>query len=456
MRSILVSLLTALTFSAMSQPYQPNWASLDNRPVPEWYQDAKFGIFIHWGVYSVPSYAPKDVSLYARYAEWYWKRLVDSTAEGHAQFVAYHNRVWGEDFKYPDFVQHFKAELFEPTDWATLFKKAGARYVVLTSKHHDGFALWPSAQSWNWNAVDVGPHRDLAGDLMQAVRAEGLRMGYYYSLYEWFNPLYQQNPDRYVEEHMLPQLNDLVTRYKPDLVWTDGEWDLPSERWHSPEWLAWLYNESPVKRDVVVNDRWGKETRSKHGGFYTTEYGLVHNDEQSGQMARPWEECRGIGHSFGYSRAEEVSDYQSSKDLIHLLVGLVGRGGNLLLNIGPTADGRIPVIMQQRLLDMGTWLEANGEAIYGTRMWTGSAANEQEGVFFTQKGADLYVLCTQYPATLRLKGVAGGKVRLLGREAAVKTKQSGGQLTITPPAILPLGDARDYAFVFKIEGGAGR
>jgi alpha-L-fucosidase len=284
---------------------EPVWASIDARPTPGWFEDAKLGIFIHWGVYSVPSFAPRsEVGIYARYSEWYWKRLTTPDMEGHAQFKAFHDRVYGPATRYQDFAPRWKAELYEPAQWAELFERAGARYVVLTSKHHDGFCLWPSAQSWNWNAADVGPHRDVAGDLVTAVRARGLKMGFYYSLYEWSNPLYLQDVDRYVDTHMLPQMKDLVTRYEPDVFWTDGEWDHPSSTWRSEEFLAWLFNESKVGKTVAVNDRWGKETRSRHGGYYTTEYGLVHDQDASAEVIpHPWEECRGIGHSFGYNRA---------------------------------------------------------------------------------------------------------------------------------------------------------
>jgi alpha-L-fucosidase len=307
-----LALLFSLCLAHAQKTYTPDWASIDSRPVPEWFVDAKFGIFIHWGLYAVPAWGPTDGAVYDKYAEWYWWKLLDKNNPVNSQFVNFHNTTFGPGFKYQDFVNGFKCEMFEPTDWAKLFRDAGARYVVLTSKHHEGFTLWPSTHAWNWNAVDVGPHRDLAGDLIQAVRAEGLRMGYYYSLYEWFNPLYRSDVSKYVDQHMIPQMKDLVNRYKPDIVWTDGEWDHPSEVWKSTEFLAWLYNESPVRDDVVVNDRWGKETRSVHGGIYTTEYDLVHEGVMTGVMEHPWEECRGIGGSFGYNRNENLSDYSTS------------------------------------------------------------------------------------------------------------------------------------------------
>jgi alpha-L-fucosidase len=284
MRKLPAILLIVISMSTFAQTYQPTWESIDSRPTPQWFTDAKFGIFIHWGVFSVPSWGPlprDGASIYECYAEWYWSRLMNTKDNAHHFFKEHHDKTYGADFKYQDFVNDFTCEMFDPDQWAKVFKTSGAKYVVLTSKHHEGFTLWPSAQSWNWNAVDAGPHRDLAGDLINAVRKEGLRMGYYYSLYEWFNPLYHSDVNAYVDQHMIPQMKDLVTRYKPDVLWTDGEWDHPSETWKSTQFLSWLYNESPVKNDVVINDRWGKETRSVHGGIYTTEYDLIHDASSS-------------------------------------------------------------------------------------------------------------------------------------------------------------------------------
>jgi alpha-L-fucosidase len=443
-------LIVAITFA---QKYEATWESIDSRPVPEWFEDDKFGIFIHWGVYSVPAWAPAnaDIGVYAKYAEWYWWRINDDSKAGKL-FRAYHNENYGENFKYQNFAPKFKAQHFEPDHWADVFKKAGARYVVLTSKHHEGFTLWPSEQSWNWNSVDLGPNRDLCGDLSKSVKDAGLRMGFYYSLYEWYNPLYHNNLEQYVDHHMIPQMKDLVTRYEPDVFWTDGEWDHPSEKWKSTEFLAWLYNESPVKDRVAVNDRWGKETRGVHGGFFTTEYDLVHDGEGIGETDRPWEECRGIGTSFGYNQIEDLNNYMTSKGLVHLLIEKVAAGGNLLLDIGPTADGRIPVIQQQRLIDMGTWLETNGEAIYGTRKWEGTANNSIENVYFTKKGNDLYVLCTEFPEKpVVVRGLKkNGNVTMLGYGGKVSTKKSGNSLTITAPGLTPVTNPGRYAWVFKI------
>ncbi|MBE0537515.1 MAG: alpha-L-fucosidase [Phycisphaerae bacterium] len=433
--------------------YSPEWDSLDARPTPAWFGDAKFGIFIHWGVYSVPAWAPiEGVGVYARYSEWYWRRWREK-GEGHDQFVAFHTKAYGDKVHYQDFVKDFTCEMYEPDYWAEVFERAGAKYVVLTSKHHDGFCLWPSGQSWNWNSVDVGPHRDLAGELTEAVRKRGLRMGFYYSLYEWYHPLYRSDVPAYVDTHMLPQVKDLVMRYKPDIVWSDGEWDHPDEVWKSREFLAWLYNESPVKDTVAVNDRWGKGTRSKHGGYYTTEYSQEKLAEEG--TDHPWEECRGIGHSFGYNRNERLGHYTSAEKLVHMLVDLVSKGGNLLLDIGPTADGRIPVIMEQRLTEMGDWLKVNGEAIYGTRKWD-RAGKDNGALRFTQKGNTIYAVSLGWPGDeMKLdvpKPAAGAQVVLVGRDGKLPWTYKQGRMCVDTSGVKINELPCRHAYAFRISG----
>ncbi len=364
---ILLNFCLMTSIFAQPKPYEATWASIDSRPAPAWFSDAKFGIFIHWGPYSVPAWAPKG-----NYSEWYQYWVEGKATEGqkdlYAAFKKHQEQVYDSDFSYSRFGDMFKAEDFEPDEWAKLFAASGAKYVVLTSKHHDGFALWPSAeasQAFNrpWNSTVIGPKRDLAGDLFMAVKSTGLKMGFYYSLFEWFNPLYlQQDKSRFVNEHMLPQAKDLITRYNPDILWADGEWELTDEQWKSKELLAWAYNHTK-NPDLIVNDRWGKDTRKHHGGFYTTEYGADFASDH------PWEECRGIGQSFGYNQNEDLQDYNSAQALVLMLANIVSNGGNLLLDIGPTAGGKIPPVMQERLLQIGEWLNVNGEAIYGTRRW---------------------------------------------------------------------------------------
>ncbi len=346
--------------------FEPTWESLNARQSPGWFQDAKFGIFIHWGVYSVPSYC--HTSTYSEWYQWWVKTNAHNGLER-----KFHEENFGKDFLYRDFAPMFKAELWDPNQWAGLFKRAGARYVVLVSKHHDGYTLWPNDlgsknRGYPWNSAEVGPKRDLCGELADAVREQGLKMGFYYSLMEWENPLYEKDKSQYVERQMIPQIKDLVQRYEPALIWPDGEWNDPDTLWRSPEVLAWLYNNVSNPDEFVVNDRWGKGLRGHSGDYYTTEYGHTPwEKEGASDVTRPFEECRGIGHSFAFNRLENYDLYRTRESLIRLFIDLVSRGGNLLLNLGPTADGRIPVIQQDRLIAMGQWLEVNGESIYGSR-----------------------------------------------------------------------------------------
>lgn len=436
-----MTMIALALLAAMAAPYEATWESVDSRPNPQWFEDAKFGIFIHWGVYAVPAWAPRDT-----YSEWYWNHMQNKKGDT----WKFHEETYGAKFQYQDFAPQFKAELYNPDRWAEVFARSGAKYVVLTSKHHDGFCLWPSAESWNWNAMDIGPHRDLAGDLVDAVRKQGLRMGFYYSLYEWYNPLFKADVNRYVDQHMLPQMKDLVERYKPDIVWPDGEWDHPSVTWRSTEFIAWLYNESSAPKDVVINDRWGKETRNQHGGFATPEYGHLPKGRLT-DLGR-FEECQGMGRSFGYNRNEDADCYRSATELLHLLIDNVSRGGNLLLDIGPTADGRIPEIMEERLIDMGTWLGVNGEAIYGAQPW--KDAPKMDDVRFTAKDGAVYAICLKWPAPELLieapAGFAANKALMLGHDQPLALTVAGGKIRITPPALHIDAMPCRHAYVFKL------
>ena len=472
-------LLFTLVGKTNAQNYQPNWESLNTRKIPSWFHQDKFGIFIHWGVYSVPAYAPVMPNSGYSYSEWYRDRLHEKQKD----FMAFHNKNYGSSFAYEQFEPMFKAEMFDPNQWADVFKKSGARYVVLTSKHHDGYTLWNSAEAdrdWNrpWNAVTGTPKRDLLGDLSTSVRGAGLKMGYYYSLYEWFNPLWLHNRKKYVTEHMIPQFKDLVTKYKPSVIFSDGEWDIADTAWQSPALLAWLFNESPVKNDVVVNDRWGNNTREKNNGamYTTSEYG-------SGMDASIiWEESQGVGHSYGYNRNEQLKDYKSSHDLILMLGDIVSRGGNLLLDIGPDADGTIPVIMQQRLSDIGDWLAINGEAIYETEswrpaQWTKGYVPPKKGAsfmagynvaklvvpqsdsayietFFTKKGNDVYCIVPSYRNTLTVRDLklpSSATATVLGADVKTSWKQKGKDIVIDLTTLRPNSISSSGIFVVKLK-----
>ena len=432
--------------SLIAKDYEPNWKSLDSRPTPQWYKDAKFGIFIHWGLYSVPAWGPKG-----SYAEWYLNGL----KSGDSTRLKYHEENYGKDFPYRDFIKLFQPEKYEPENWAVLFKESGAKYVVLTSKHHDGFCLWPSKESHGYNSVEGAARRDLLGDLNTAVKKSGLKSGFYYSLYEWDHEDYPSDVPKYVNDHMLPQFKDAVQRYKPSIIFSDGEWDRDSKEWRSEEYLAWLYNESSAPEDVVVNDRWGGETRFKHGGYYSTEYDPNSGSVNEESIRRGWEECRGIGKSFGYNRNEGPDDYNSSEELIRLLVDIVSRGGNLLLNIGPKADGTIPKIMVDRLKDIGTWLEKNGEAIYKTTVNRNNQSNNGKVKYTLSKDRrSIYAFIEEIPnGNLTLNGLqAAGheRIKLLGTDEEFNWRNRRNKLVIQIPKNIIEIIEDSPAYVFKI------
>lgn len=427
--------------------YENNWESLNSRPVPQWFADAKFGIFIHWGLYSVPAYTARG-----QYAEWYREQIQSPDHPARA----FHDRVYGSGKTYEDLVSGFTAELFDAQRWADVIARSGAKYMNLVSKHHDGFCLYPTGYAWNWNSMDVGPHRDFCAELKAAVEPRGVKFGVYHSVYEWVHPLYLEDPERYALEHLIPMLKELVVKYEPWTLFTDGEWEYPSSVWHSTDFLTWLYNESPVKDTIVPNDRWGSETRGCLGGNFTTEYGEVGGGKALGEVLdRPFEECRGIGKSFGFNRAEVCADYMTARELIRLLCSLVSRGGNLLLNIGPAADGTIPVIMEERLLQIGDWLNVNGEAIYASRPY---AQASREGLYYTRRGETIYAIVEDYPwGEIDLPEVPftpGMKAAILGcdaPDAPVEVVDCAGHARLVVPPICPKEMRSSELYTFRIE-----
>ncbi|XP_041771172.1 putative alpha-L-fucosidase [Anopheles merus] len=355
-----VVVLGVLCLGCAAGKYEPTWESLDSRPLPKWYDDAKVGIFIHWGVYAVPSYG----------SEWFWINWQGSRTEEYVQFMA---NNYKPGFTYQDFASDFTAELFNATEWAELFARSGARYVVLTSKHHEGYTLWPSKHTFGWNAMDVGPHRDVLGELANAVRATGqLTFGVYYSLFEWFNRLYLNDKlhvfmqREYVDGKVWPELQELVNTYRPEVLWSDGDWEAPDGYWKAKEFFAWLYNESPVRDTIVTNDRWGMGTLCLHGDFHTC------SDRYNPGVLQKhkWENAMTIDRkSWGHRVNARLEDFMTTDELIGELVTTVSCGGNILINVGPTKAGTIEAIFAERLVEMGRWLKVNGPAIYKSQPW---------------------------------------------------------------------------------------
>ncbi len=374
---ILFLLFTQISFAQEDQSvkkWEANWESLRSRPYPDWFKDAKLGIFIHWGLYSVPAYGGTE-----SYGEWFLRGL----QVGGKTRTNFQKRVYGENFTYRDYAPLFKAELFDADEWADIFKRSGAGYIILVTKHHDGYCLWPSKQAPDWNSVDVGPKRDIVGELTKATRKAGLKMGLYYSLTEWNNPLHRWYTDPndeiapYVEEYMLPQFKDLISTYKPSLIFTDGEWYNKASDFHAAEFIAWYYN--LVGDDAIVNNRWGGGSDI---GFLTPEYssGLKNTD-------RPWSEVRGLGRSFGLNRNEKLEAYMTPEELVHFFVKAVANGGGITINVGPKADGQIPLLQQERLIQLGEWIIIYGEAIYGSKTWI--KQTEEKDVFLERVDSEI-------------------------------------------------------------------
>lgn len=402
MRASCVFLLGLLTLAAGlrrgKKRYQPDWASLDSRPLPSWYDEAKVGVFVHWSIFSVPAFG----------SEWFlnsWKNLKDP------RFVRFMDETYGPDFRYDDFAPMFTAELYDPDAWAKMFKAAGAHYVVFTSKHHEGWANYPTNTSINrpnWNSVVAGPHRDLLGDLVAALRREGLRVGIYTTLFEWFNPALDRDiannytTSEFVDTVWKPSFYELVNRYQPDLLWADGDWIGPWEWWQSRELLAWLFNDSPVKDHVVVNDRWGGSL-CRHGSYWT----CADNFNPQHLMGRKWENAFTMQQndytnpttSWAYNRNASLSGWWTSKKVITQLVQTFSCGGNALVNVGPMFDGTIPFINQQQLQSMGSFLQTNGEAVYGAQPWRVQNDSLAQGVWYTKRTGVVYAHLLQWPAS---------------------------------------------------------
>ncbi|MEZ4656961.1 MAG: alpha-L-fucosidase [Caldilineaceae bacterium] len=389
--------------------YQPTYESVSQHPVPAWFHNAKLGIFVHWGLYSVPAFAPPGAELgetlhsggwaawFARnpYAEWY----MNSYQIAGSPSQQFHASEYGADFDYAQFAPLFNqaVEKWNPSEWAALFKQVNARYVVLTTKHHDGFLLWPSRHP---NPFKPNYHaaRDLVGELTDAVRAQGLTMALYYSGgLDWtFNPKVIQDiadiqggvpqMEQYVQ-YANAHWRELIERYQTRILWNDIAYPAHT---NLNALFADYYNQFP---DGLVNNRFTQKFEMRESGIVSDN----HHDFETPEYAtfaeiraKKWESCRGIGASFGYNHAEGPEHYQSGETLVRMLVDIVSKNGNLLLNIGPRADGTIPDMQRERLLALGRWLDANGEAIFDTRPW-----HTAEGVAVTPNGQSIDVRFTQ-------------------------------------------------------------
>ncbi|HYO07511.1 MAG TPA: alpha-L-fucosidase [Tepidisphaeraceae bacterium] len=460
-------------------PFEPTWDSLKaNYKVPPWFKEAKFGLFMHWGLYSVP----------AHHNEWYQKHM-------YAAFTKWHAENFGpqDQFGYKDFIPKFTAEKFDPDAWAELFEKSGAKYVMPTAQHHDNFALWDSELT-QIDAKDMGPKRDLIGDLGAAVRKRGLKFGvsnHGIENFDFIRPqpaLAEQLKAKGVDLYD-PKWNDiyhvadrsdaalaafltdwlhrnyeLIDKYQPDILWFDNGVD---HRILDPLKLqvaAYYYNRAAEwKKDVSISTK--KAAYAPSGTNVQTigsiiDFEKIGGRSPSGIRWGAWQVDEPIGSTWGYTTGMRVS---SPGSIISKLADTVSKNGNLLLNLSPKADGTIPQEQQDALLEVGKWLKTNGEAIYGTHAWTrfgegGARGDRALNVRFTVKGDALYaIILGNWPGeqavikSLSTGQAPGGKIQsitLLGGSGDLQFKQDADGLHVQLPSSAP----GNHAHVLKITG----
>ncbi|MFD0484956.1 alpha-L-fucosidase [Kineococcus sp. GCM10028916] len=390
-------------------PQRPELYRKFEREVPQWYRDVKFGIFVHWGAYSVPAWAepigelgtidPHEWMKHNPYAEWYANtiRLDGSPAQQH------HTEVHGGK-PYDEFLDEWSASEFDPADLVALFRRAGAGYLVPTTKHHDGITLWDAPGTGTRNTVARGPRRDIVAEFAAAARAAGMKFGTYYSGgLDWHftdlaphdgDPLLENRPvDAAYNSYAFAHVADLIAKYAPDVLWGDIEWP-DAGKPDGPESFARILEQYyAAVPDGVVNDRWGLT----HWDFRTSEYQAGRDAESQGV----WENCRGIGYSFGYNQVEDASHYLDGPGAVRHLLDVVSRGGNFLLNVGPDEAGRIPELQRRCLEQVGDWMEVNSSAVHGTTTWAEGSAAEDPWVRFTRSGDVVHaVVDASGPVTL--------------------------------------------------------
>jgi alpha-L-fucosidase len=459
--------------------WKPTTESIDTHKAPEWFQDAKFGMFIDWGLWSVAGWAPKKEKG-AMYPDWYELRLDTDSA-----FVKYHEKNWGKDFKRDDFIPLFTACEYNPEKLAKVAVDAGMKYVVPFSKHHGGFCLWPSSYTLR-DAGDMGPKKDLIKPMVESCKKQGLKFGFYFSVEEWEYPLIDAEGNiktrlwetknapsidelekriggkipvkDFAKDYIIPQAVEFIDQYDPDLIWYDGEWTTEATDLRTYEISSYFYNQAEGRKEVAVNDRYGtkdgKRLRFERGDFFTSEYHSLTDENKKSTHA--WEECRGISQSFGYNWQDTDANVISSKAFIDMFVDIVAKGGNLLLIVNLDGNGALPETQEKRLIDIGKWLKVNGEGIYSTRPFT----RQLEGsVAFTcsKDNQFVYAIMKEWPGKeLYLKGIQaikGGKIEMLGYDKPLNWIKGINGITVKFPAKLQDMNNRpcEDAWVLKIK-----
>ena len=474
--------------------FEPNWTSLQEYQCPEWFRDAKFGIFIHWGPYAVPGFGNEWYPC-NMYREGYEKKY----HELRWNYFEHHLENYGsqKDFGYKDFIPMFKAEQFDAREWLDIFKSAGAKYVVPVGEHHDGFAMYASTLT-RWNAVNMGPKRDIVGELASEIRLRDLKLGisshfaenwYYFTHSEEFDtgdPDYHDlygrpheagaPADKEFQELFHDRTREIIDLYQPDLIWFDAAINAPELMEVKLNLLSYYYNRGlEWNKGVVFNYKNDIRHHWREGCAVLD----IERGKRKDKHPLPWQTDTSVGRqTWGYTTDMIV---KPAGEIIDALIDIVSKNGNLLLNIGPRADGIIPENQKQCLLDIGKWLDVNGEAIFGTRPWKifgegptvedlhsthmNERANEDleytaSDLRFTTKGEDLYVICLGVPESEILVKSLGyrspyydaniKKIQMLGSEKILEFEvQEEGLLIHLPKKHPDLSEACSFKIVFE-------
>jgi alpha-L-fucosidase len=440
MRKI-IAILFLLTIFNMSFAQTESKADRDKRM--GWWRDAGFGMFIHWGVYSVPAgvYNGNEIK---GLGEWIMEDAKIPIAE------------------YEQFARQFNPTKFDAKEWARTAKDAGVKYIVITSKHHDGFALWDSKVT-GYDIVDFSPFkRDILKELTVACKDAGIKMCFYHSIMDWHQPdakaakyPHQSTvyPDwaNYRENYLKPQLKELITNYDPEVLWFDGEW---IDEWTEPQGKDLYAYLKSLKPSLIINNRIGKGRKGMNGmNAYEDAAGDFGTPEQeilAGTSDFDWESCMTMNDTWGFKTNDH--NWKSSQTLVHNLVDVAAKGGNYLLNIGPKSDGTIPPETVTRLADIGKWLKVNGEAIYATN--GRKEYKEGDNVRFTvsKDGKTTYAIITSLPADRKVTFntvslTDKSKINLLGATEPLKVTRNGSAVTVELPQTLPC----EYAWTVSIK-----
>lgn len=415
-----------------------------------WWRDAKFGLFIHWGLYAIPAgeYEGKRIP---GIGEWIMQRAPIPVAE------------------YEKYAARFNPIKFDAAEWVRIAKDAGMKYIVITSKHHDGFCLWDSKVS-DYDVMDASPFkRDILQELKDACDKEGLAFAFYHSIMDWRHPDAQaphyptyntkdkKNPNfpKYYENYLKPQVKELVTKYDPSILWFDGEW-IPE---YTHEQGLEMYNfVRSLKPDILVNNRVDKGRQGMQGmnkdGDFAGDFGTPEQEILEGVSAFDWESCMTMNDTWGYKSYDH--NWKSKETLIHNLIDIAAKGGNFLLNVGPTAEGLIPAPSIERLSAIGRWLKVNGEAIYETEKLQGHYKEGEHIRYIKKKGKNIYfAVSLEKPASeitfKYLKPAKNSKIILLGSDLELDwtyQENKGVKVHIPKDAL----EMETEAWVFKIIG----